>query len=71
MSSVNYAGTNSDVKISGVDAPGHKSVDRVPVAVIIQQTLHPLKSPTLKSISFQFRDKDVGPCQRPCTSPGR
>ena len=39
--------------------PGHRAIDNNPLAVTIQPILSPPNSPAFKSVSLQFRDKDV------------
>ena len=39
--------------------PGHRAIDSNPMATIIQPILYPPNNPAFKSISLQFRDKDV------------
>ena len=39
--------------------PGHRVTDHNPLAATIQMFLYPLSSPAFKSISLQFRVKDV------------
>lgn len=40
--------------------PGHRTIDDNPLATATQPTLYPANSPALKSISLQFRDRNVG-----------
>ena len=40
-------------------SPGHIAIDNNSLATVIQPILYPLNSPLFKSISFQFRDKDL------------
>ena len=44
---------------SSLPIPGHRATDHVPLAATIQSVPHPLNSSAFKSISLQFRDKDV------------
>lgn len=39
--------------------PGHRAVAHSPLAATIQPVLYPLNRPAFKSITLQFRDKDV------------
>ncbi|GAB0185610.1 mitochondrial enolase superfamily member 1 [Grus japonensis] len=47
---------------------GYQAVDRYPLDVTIQTIPHTLNSPPIKSISLQFREKDVvGDCVKGLT----